>query len=107
MAIFDGTDFKGSLPISGEGLPSSAGVYLICTESAGGIKILGVYEGADMLASMKSNPKSECWKKHEDKGLDVYYFVEDDPSKRERLCRKTIDGRWYDVVCNDPPMDDF
>jgi hypothetical protein len=108
MVIFDGNKYEGPVPVTGEDVPNGPGVYLICTDSAGGIKILGVYESDDMRMSIANNPKSKCWKENCDNGLSAYYLMMDAPqTKREDLCRRTIENRWYRVVCNDPPMDDF
>lgn len=116
MSIFENTKFEGPVSTDGEHVPSSPGVYLVCTYASGGDKILGVYESEDMRASLLSNPKRQCWEKNKLTGSDTYsgnieltvhYFVEPDRRTREKLCRKIIDNRPYKVICNDPIADDF
>ena len=107
MAIFDGIEFTGPVDLSD--IPSAAGVYLITTEASGGIKLLGIYDGGDdMRSSAGKNPKKECWQKNrKDTDPAAFYVQENDPKRRERICRGIIDRRFYEMVCNDPPRDDF
>lgn len=107
MAIFDGITYSGPIDVNGQDMPAEPGVYLICTDSAGGSKIIGVYESDDMKKSISGNPKRSCWEKNRDDGLEAYYFIEKDASKRERLVRRTVEVRCYKIPCYDPPMDDF
>ena len=37
----------------------------------------------------------------------AYYILENDSKKRHSICRSIIDRRFYEMVCNDPPRDDF
>ena len=107
MAIFDRYEFAGPAEIAD--LPSSPGVYLITTDASGGIKLLGVYDGGDdMKISAEKNPKKDCWQKNrKDTDPVAYYILENDGKTRERICRSIIDRRFYEMVCNDPPRDDF
>ena len=107
MPIFDKYDFIG--PVEIKDLPSSSGLYLITTDASGGIKLLGVYDGGnDMKASAEKNPKKDCWQKNrKDTDPVAYYILEQDAGKRNRICRGIIDRRSYEMVCNDPPQDDF
>ena len=107
MPIFNKYDFIGPVEITD--LPSSPGLYLITTDASGGIKLLGVYDGGnDMRASAEKNPKKDCWQKNrKDSDPVAYYIPEDDPRKKDTICRGIIDRRYYEMVCNDPPRDDF
>ena len=106
MPAFDGTMFEGPMDISA--LPHSPGVYLITTEASGGVKILGAYGAEDMCQSAASNPKRACWEKNrKDTDPVAYYIAETDPKRRESICRGLIERRFYEMVCNDPPRDEF
>ncbi len=107
MPIFDGIEFTGPAEI--DDLPNAPGAYIITTDASGGVKILGAYDGGeDMNASANSNPKKECWHKNrKDTDPVAYYVEESDPDKRIRICRGLIERRYYEMVCNDPPRDDF
>lgn len=107
MAIFDGIKYDGPISIDGAQMPHEPGVYLICTDSSGGSKIIGVYESADMNSSITGNPKRACWEKNKDGKLEAYYFIEPDRAKREKQVRRTVDDRYYKIACYDPPKDDF
>jgi hypothetical protein len=108
MAIFDNVRYDGPAPITGEGVPETPGIYLVCTEASGGEMILGVYEGDNIHQSLLSNPKAPCWEKNRQNGLVVYWLTMNEPKpKRSSFCRRTIMNRWYTVPCNDPPRDDF
>ena len=37
----------------------------------------------------------------------AYYIAETDPKRRESICRGLIERRFYEMVCNDPPRDEF
>lgn len=107
MPTFDGMDFTG--PVAIDSLPSGPGMYIITTDASGGVKILGAYDGGnDMNASAKSNPKKDCWMKNrKDTDPVAYYITESDAGKRGRICRGLIERRYYEMVCNDPPRDEF
>ena len=107
MPIFDGMEFTG--PVEIDDLPSSPGVYFITTDASGGVKLLGIYNGGDDIkGSSEVNPKRDCWQKNrKDTDPVAYYILENDPKKRESICRGIIDRRYYEMVCNDPPRDDF
>ena len=107
MPIFDGNEYAG--PVGIGDLPDSPGVYLVTTEASGGIKILGIYGSDSSIASSaESNPKKACWERNrKDSDPAFYYLISSDAAARERICRNMIDRRFYEVVCNDPPRDDF
>ena len=107
MPTFDKYEFTG--PVEIRDLPSFPGLYLITTDASGGIKLLGVYDGGnDMKASAERNPKKDCWQKNrKDTDPVAYYILENDHKTRNDICRKIIDRRFYEMVCNDPPKDDF
>ena len=107
MPTFDKYEFTG--PVEIRELPSSPGLYLITTDASGGIKLLGVYDGGnDMKTSAEKNPKKGCWQKNrKDTDPVTYYILEDDARRRDSICRSIIDRRYYEMVCNDPPRDDF
>lgn len=72
MIIRD-VEFFGPEPLGTE-LPKYAGIYLVCTESSGGIRILGVYGAQDMRSHFESNEFADSWREHEDReGLFVYW----------------------------------
>ena len=107
MPTIDRYDFIG--PVEIRDLPPSPGLYLITTDASGGIKLLGAYDGGnDMRSSAEKNPKKDCWQKNrKDTDPVAYYILEDDAKKRNSICRSIIDRRFYEMVCNDPPRDDF
>ncbi|MFA6710349.1 MAG: hypothetical protein WC067_00715 [Candidatus Methanomethylophilaceae archaeon] len=106
--ILDRISFEGPLEMDGKGLPTSSGVYFISTESAGGMRILGIYCADDILYSFQSNEKRDCWTKHRDDGLGVYYGMIGTPKKElETVCRKMINDRFYALPCVTPVSDDF
>lgn len=106
MAIFDGMDFAG--PVGIDGLPHQPGVYLVCTDASGGIKILGAYDADDMAASSAANPKRACWAKNKkDSEPYAFHIRVDSPSKREDIVRGIAERRFYKLDCYDPPRDDF
>ena len=114
-AIFDGKKFEGPSSIDGEGIPSSPGVYLICTGSAGGDKIIALYESDDMRKHMVSNPDRGEWMRNKDDGnngfnddqLRAYDLLENSASIREDIIYKIVDRRPYRIPCYKPPTDDF
>ena len=114
-AIFDGNKFEGPFPITGEDFPSSPGVYLICTGSAGGDKIIALYGATDMKKDIASNPFKGDWMKAKDDGnnsfsddaLRAYYIVVDRESDRDRMITGLVERRPYKIPCYRPPMDDF
>lgn len=107
MPIFDGMEFTGPVEIGN--LPGIPGAYIITTDASGGVKLLGAYDGGDdMKASAGSNPKKDCWMKNrKDTDPVAYYIAETDPKRRESICRGLIERRFYEMVCNDPPRDEF
>ena len=107
MPIFDGMQFTGPVDIGA--LPNVPGMYIITTDASGGVKILGAYDGGnDMNASAKCNPKRDCWQKNrKDTDPVAYYITENDGKRRDSICRGLIERRFYEMVCNDPPRDDF
>lgn len=117
MPKFDNIEFDGPFDIDGiDEIPDYPGVYLICTEASGGLKIIGVYEGENVKMSIRTNPKRECWERNMSNGpnaykkkitLTGYSLNEPDKDKREQLCRRIVSNRPYRVVCNDLIRDDF
>lgn len=107
MPAFDGIDFTGPAMI--DDLPRRPGIYLIATDASGGVKLLGAYDGGDdMSESASSNTKKECWKRNmKDSEPYAFYRICNDPDERVRICRGIVDRRFYEMVCNDPPVDDF
>jgi len=104
----DGMHFEGPMKMDGNGLPTSPGIYFVSTGSAGGIRILGIYNADDILHSFQSNEKRDCWTKHCDDGLAVYYIATDISKKeREAMCNKMINDRFYALPCVDTISDDF
>ncbi len=115
MTIFDGMDFIGPLDIDGNDVPESPGIYLICTGSSGGEKIIALYESDNMKDSIINNPKRDCWEKnrtdgnftYNDEKLRSYYLLNNDESERQRIVKKIVERRPYKIVCYEPPRDDF
>ena len=106
MVWFDGMDFEGPMEIGK--LPHSPGVYLITTDASGGVKIIGVYQAADMGADAAQNPKRNCWiKNRKDTDPVAYCMAEPDADAREKIVLAFMYRRPYDLVCNDPIRDDF
>ncbi|MGN1045325.1 MAG: hypothetical protein ACI4Q9_05165 [Candidatus Methanomethylophilaceae archaeon] len=100
-------EFNG--PYGPEGLPDEPGVYLVCTESSGGIRILGVYEGDDMRSHASTNPRSPEWKDHEDNN-GIFFYGSGTIRDRDARVSKVldiIDTRPYDVPCVDRIADDW
>lgn len=72
------------------------------------MRILGVYSADNILYSFQSNEKRDCWTKHRDDGLAVYYSMTDIPKEKvETVCRKMINDRFYALPCIIPVSDDF
>jgi len=106
--VMDKMIFEGPFEIDGHELPNSSGIYFVSTKSAGGIKILGIYDGDDIAASFRSNGNRQCWKKYSDDGLTVYYVITNtSKEKREAARYKMINDRFYTLPCIDPISDDF
>ena len=114
-AIFDGKRFEGPLGIDGEGFPESPGIYLICTGSAGGDKIIALYESKDIRKDIIENPDREEWMRNKDDGnngygddaLRSYYLLENSDGIRQDMIVKIVERRPYRIPCYRPPMDDF
>ena len=112
-AIFDGKRFEGPNPIDGEGTPDSPGVYLICTDSAGGEKIIGLYQSDNMREHMRNNPERKDWEPHvanEGFGrssLHSFFIVIEKESDRLSMIYGIVDRRPYRIPCYRPPADDF
>ena len=88
--------------------PESAGLYMVCTESSGGIRILGIYHADNIGQSLTSNEFKEKWIECIDMGLFYYYSETDIPSyKREEKVLDIISTRPYDVLCVNPIKDDW
>lgn len=106
--IIRDTEFHGPA-VLGSTVPSHAGIYLVCTESSGGIRILGVYESKDMSSYMTENTWSQKWKEFEDNnGLFVYWSGEI-PDEKDRAAKvwDIIYTRPYDIPCVSRPKDDW
>ncbi|MBO4552435.1 MAG: hypothetical protein J5673_04495 [Candidatus Methanomethylophilaceae archaeon] len=107
MPLFDGMEFTGPVEIGM--IPNVPGVYIITTDASGGVKILGAYDGGDdMNSSAKNNPKRTCWERNrKDSDPVAYCIAESDGRRRESICKGLIERRFYEMVCNDPPRDEF
>lgn len=101
-------EFRGPEPLGTE-LPDHAGIYMICTESSGGIRILGVYGAQDMRLDMERNEFAGSWKRYEDSnGLFVYWSG--DMGNIDAIVPKVRDiiyTRPYDVPCVKRMEDDW
>ena len=87
-------EFLGPEPLGYE-LPDHSGIYLVCTESSGGIRILGVYGADDMRKDILENPFSKDWKGYEDNcGLFVYWS--------EELPYDTVQTKVWDIISTRP-----
>lgn len=115
MVIFDGKDYVGPVGIDGKDVPSIGGLYLICTGASGGERIIALYESDDMKDSIVNNPDRGMWERYRmgngdmysDNDLRCYYIALNDQSERERLLRRTVDIRPYDIPCYRMPKDDW
>lgn len=105
--IMRNIEFKGPFPMEKEA-PESAGLYLVCTESSGGIRLIGVYEADNIRESIETNEFREKWNDYVDMDL-FYYYSESDmsPEKRFEKCRDIIDTRPYAVTCVNAICDDW
>ena len=107
MIIRD-VEFIGPEPLGTE-LPDYPGIYLVCTESSGGIRMLGVYGAQDMRADFKVNEWAPQWKSYEDnEGLFVYWST--DMGTIDVINPKVWDiiyTRPYDVPCVKRMEDDW
>ena len=100
-------EFEGPFEM-GIKAPESAGLYLVCTESSGGIRILGVYDADNIDQSLASTEFKEKWVECTDMGLFYYYSEMDIPSyRREEKVQDIISTRPYDVLCVKPIKDDW
>ena len=113
-AIFDGKRFEGPNPADGEGTPDSPGVYLICTDSAGGEKIIALYQSDNMREHMKNNPERKEWMPHVTKegeygggSLHSFYIIIEKEKDRLDMLYGIADRRPYRIPCYKPPEDDF
>lgn len=101
-------EFHGPEPLGTE-LPDHPGIYLVCTESSGGIRILGVYGAEDMRKDFESNEFAESWEQYEDaNGLFVYWSG--DMGDKDEVSSKIWDiiyTRPYPVPCVKRPEDDW
>ncbi len=89
-------------------IPARPGVYMICTESSGGMRVIGVYWAKDMAKDSLSNPWRDQWKSHMDKG--IFAYVSEEPySERDGplICGDIVTTRFYTVPCYDPPREDW
>ena len=94
MIIRD-VEFIGPEPLGTE-LPDYPGIYLVCTESSGGIRILGVYGAQDMRSDFEENEWSSEWGSHEDnEGLFVYWST-------EMGGEDDIDSKVWDIIYTRP-----
>ena len=102
-----GVDFTG--PCGADALPGSPGIYLVCTESSGGIRVLGVYESDDIRSHVSSNPRAREWGSYED-GNGIFFYGSGpitDRDARASKVRDIIDTRPYAVPCVDRIEDDW
>lgn len=113
-AIFDGKRFEGPNPVNGDGTPDSPGIYLICTDSAGGEKIIALYQSDSMREHMKDNPEREEWELHATKegefgggSLHSFFIVIEKENDRLDMIYGIVDRRPYKILCYRPPTDDF
>ena len=114
-AIFDGKKYEGPYTIDAKDVPPTPGVYLICTGSSGGEKIIALYESDDMKTHMTSNPERDEWFRNKDDGnnsynddaLRTYYLEEKSQSIRQDIILKMVERRPYRIPCYRPPVDDF
>ena len=114
-AIFDGKRFEGPFGIDGEEFPESPGIYLICTGSAGGDRIIALYQSVNIRKDIVGNPDRDDWMRNKDDGkngynddaLRSYYLLEDNECIRQDMIVKIVERRPYNIPCYRPPMDDF
>ncbi len=99
--ILRNIDFGNPFPLGTE-VPARRGIYLVCTESSGGIKIIGVYGSDNMSKSFAENKYAKKWSEYEDDGMFIYFSKDTlDALNLEMKVRDIIDTRFYDVVCVD------
>ena len=107
MIIRD-VEFFGPEPLGTE-LPDYAGIYLVCTESSGGIRIIGVYGAQDMRGDFPLNQFKDEWSRYEDNnGLFVYWST--DMGNIDVINPKVADiiyTRPYPVTCVKRLEDDW
>lgn len=95
-------------PVGLEGIRPGPGVYLVCTESSGGMRVIGAYWAEDMASDALANPWRDRWAEHDDGGLFAYcsespFDAVDGPA----VCADIVTTRFYDVPCYEAPREDW
>lgn len=107
MMIMRGVDFGNPMPMDGE-IPPSPGLYMVCTESSGGIRVIGVYAAENIRESFMTNEYRDSWSDYEDSGLFLYVSVLDENIETlDAKCIDIIDTRFYTTPCSKIPGDDW
>lgn len=89
-------------------LSEGSGIYLVCTQSSGGVRIIGAYAAENIRDSFRRNEFRDSWKDHMDDGLMMYESVIDSGlDELTERCLDIIDTRFYPVPCVRMPTDDW
>ena len=105
--IMRGVDFGEPMSMDSV-LPDGPGLYLVCTESSGGIRIIGAYAAENISESFLLNEFRDTWKDHIDDGLMVYVSpMDSDIRTLTDKCLDIIDTRFYSIPCVRMPVDNW